>query len=78
MALISIRLPDNVLQEVNHLAKASHLTRTEYICDAIKQKNHEILANERAQRLKKASLRVRKGSMRINKEFSQIEHDPDA
>lgn len=78
MALISIRVPDTVLQEVNQLAKASHLTRTEYICDAIKKKNHEILAEERAQHLKKASMRVRKASMRINKEFSEIEHDPEA
>jgi len=38
--------------------------------------NNETEKQERTKRLKNASLRVRKESMRVNAEFSEIEHDP--
>ena len=38
--------------------------------------NTTVKNKERIEHLKKASLQVRKESMRINKEFSRIEYDP--
>ncbi|HJU05578.1 MAG TPA: hypothetical protein VJ692_10545 [Nitrospiraceae bacterium] len=40
--------------------------------------NRETRALIRAKRLAEASKKVRKESMRVNAEFTEIEHDPDA
>lgn len=77
MSLISIRLPNQTLHETDILSKMLHISRTEYIRNAIEHMNKEIHAKERAEQLKKVSLRVRKESMRINREFSQVDHDPE-
>lgn len=78
MNVISIRLPDALLHDLDGSAQILHVPRTVYIRKAIEHMNQEVLSNERKQKLIKASLRVRKESMRINKEFSEIEHDPKA
>jgi metal-responsive CopG/Arc/MetJ family transcriptional regulator len=76
MSVITVRLPDKLLNELDKRAHAVHLHRAEYIRLAIDHMNTALKNKERINRLKKASLRVRKESMRINKEFSRIEHDP--
>jgi metal-responsive CopG/Arc/MetJ family transcriptional regulator len=73
MTIISIRLPNKVLLETDSLAKVNYMSRAEYIRCAIEGMNHKIMTRERAQQLKKASLRVRKQSMRINREFDRIQ-----
>lgn len=78
MTVISIRLPDALLHDLDGSAHTLHMPRTVYIRKAIEHMNEEVLNNERKQKLIKASLRVRKESMRINKEFSEIENDPEA
>lgn len=77
MSVISIRLPDDLLHDLDGSAHILHMPRTTYIRKAIEHMNQEVLNNERKQRLIKASMRVRKDSMRINEEFSEIEHDPE-
>lgn len=52
------------------------MVRAEYIRTAIKH-NEEVISRARRASLQNASLRVRKESMRINAEFSQIERDSD-
>ena len=76
MSVITVRLPDKLLHDLDRHAHAIHVQRAEYIRLAIEHMNTTVKNKERVERLKKASLRVRKESMRINKEFSRIEHDP--
>ena len=77
MSIISIRVPDKLLREMNGGAKAMHIPRAEYIRLAIQHLNQEMKNHERRQQLIKASLRVRGESMKINAEFSRIENDPE-
>ena len=75
MPVISIRLPDKLLNELDNGANILHIQRAEYIRKAIEHMNDEVFDNERKQNLIQASLRVRKNSMRINNEFDGIEDD---
>lgn len=76
MSVITVRLPEKLLHDLDTHAHAIHLQRAEYIRLAIEHMNMTVKNKERIERLKKASLQVRKESMRINKEFSRVEHDP--
>lgn len=76
MSVITVRLPEKLLRELDNYANVIHLPRAEYIRRAIESLNNEVKQKKRAEQLKKNSLRVRKESMRINKAFSKIEHDP--
>jgi metal-responsive CopG/Arc/MetJ family transcriptional regulator len=75
MTIVTIRLSEKILREVDLYAHDIHIPRTEYIRMAIEQMNENIKSKKRSERLKAASLRVRKESIRINKEFSEIEDD---
>ena len=77
MPVISIRLPEQLLQQLDHMAHFLHIQRAEYIRKAIEHMNEEINKSERKEKLIQASLRVREESMRINQAFSEIEHDED-
>lgn len=73
--LICIPINDELLQAIKVNAQFLHLSQDDYICKAIEQMNNA--TKKRQQRkLKKASLRTRKKSMKINAEFSEIERDP--
>jgi len=76
MTTISIRLPDNVLDEVDKIAKDLNVPRTAYLRRAILTMNSKVKEERRRARVMKLSRRVRKESMRINAEFSEVEHDP--
>jgi predicted transcriptional regulator len=76
MTTISIRLPDNVLNEVDKIAKDLNVPRTAYLRRAILSMNNTVKEDRRRARVMKLSRRVRKESMRINAEFSAVEHDP--
>jgi len=78
MSLVSIRLADNLLDEVKIRAQALHMSQTEYIRKAIEHMNEEVLRHERKKKLTQASLKVRNQSMLVNAEFSRIEYDPEA
>ena len=54
------------------------MPRAEYIRRALERMNDEAEKKERAERMARASLKVRKESMRVNAEFARIERDPDA
>jgi metal-responsive CopG/Arc/MetJ family transcriptional regulator len=75
MSIISIRLPEKLLHELDAQAQACKVPRTEYIRLAILHMNQEVKNKARRERLMKASLRTRKESMRVNAEFSEIEND---
>ena len=77
MSIVSVRLSDRLLHDVDIMAHSLHLARTEYIRKAIEQMNEKTLSVKRKQRLIQASLKVRNESMAVNAEFSRVEHDPE-
>ncbi len=78
MKAISLKLPDEVVSRSAEYAETLSISRAEYIRRAIEHMNKEIEDVLRANRIKKASQKVREESMRINAEFDAIEEDPDA
>ena len=77
MTMVSVRLNDKLFAAMQAKAQALHLSQTEYIREAIERMNAEAEQAQRTQQLRQASLLVRKESMQVNKEFSQIEQDPE-
>ncbi|MCK4870836.1 MAG: CopG family transcriptional regulator [Gammaproteobacteria bacterium] len=77
MTAISIRLTNKFVDETDVLAHKLHMSRTEYIRHAIEEMNRLVAQNERKKRIANASLKTRAESMRVNREFSEIEHDPE-
>ena len=76
MTTLSLRLPDELLHEVDSYAEQLHLPRAAYVRKALEQMNAAVSAQQRRTRLMEASLRVRGESMRVNDEFSAIEDAP--
>ena len=66
MAAISLKLTEALLEASGRCAKALRLTRAEYIRRAVERMNKD---SPLAQRLAETSRRVRKESMRVNREF---------
>lgn len=77
-SLVSIRLDDHLFQEMKTHARCLNLSRSDYIRKAIEHMNEDAGAQQRKHRLTQASLRVRKESLRVNAEFSEVDHDPEA
>jgi predicted transcriptional regulator len=73
MTTLSLRLPDDLLHEVDTFAEQLHIPRAAYVRKALEQMNAAVAAQRRRTRLMEASLRVRSESMRVNAEFSRIE-----
>lgn len=78
MTTLSLRIPDELLHEVDSYAEQLHLPRATYVRKALEQMNASVSAEQRRRRLMEASLKVRGESMRVNEEFSAIEDAPDA
>ena len=76
VATLSIRLPEELLEEIDRLATRLKLPRAQYIRKAIESMNKEVLAEQKRARLVAVSHRVRQNSLDVNAEFSEIEHDP--
>ena len=73
---ISLKLPGKLLETSKRCASALGISRAEYIRRAIERMNREAEARVRAERMARASRKVRKESMRVNAEFAAIERDP--
>jgi len=78
MSAISLKLSDELLEISDRYAAALHMSRAEYIRQAIARMNQDVEAQLRADRLAAASHKVRQESMRVNAEFAAVETDPDA
>lgn len=78
MTTVSLRLPDELVKEVDQRARELKVPRAEYIRRAITALNAQVVAQQRRQRLMDASRRVRGESMKVNAEFDRIEDAPDA
>lgn len=75
MALVSIRVNPDLLQEMRKKAHILHLSQTEYIRKAIALMNQETEKWQCRKKLMRASLRARKSSLEVNAEFDRIERD---
>lgn len=78
MNTLSIRIPDDLLREVDAQAAELHIPRAEYLRRAIESMNRDIRLRRQRDRLMEVSVRVRKESMAVNHDFAEIEHDPEA
>jgi metal-responsive CopG/Arc/MetJ family transcriptional regulator len=77
MTAFSLRLPENLMKEVDARAKLLHLPRSEYVRLAISRMNREVAAEDRRKRLASVSERVRDESMRICAEFEVVDFEHD-
>ena len=77
MATISIRIQDDVLEELNKRSKALRIPRAEYVRRAVITMNKQVDRDLRKKRIMEASRRVREESMRVNAEFDAVEDAPD-
>ena len=78
MRTITLKIPDDILDESGRLANRLQVSRAEYIRVAVNRMNRRMAAKLRAERIAEVSRRVRKESMRVNAEFAAVEQDPDA
>ena len=78
MEAISLKLPEDLLEDSARCAEALKMSRAAYVRRAIEQMNRMTRAQIRGQRLAAASHKVRKESSKVNAEFAAIERDPDA
>lgn len=72
-----MRLPDTLLHELDKRAAELDIPRTEYIRRAILAMNAALDDAQRHDRLRRASLKVRTESLKVNAEFAAIERAPD-
>jgi metal-responsive CopG/Arc/MetJ family transcriptional regulator len=77
MNTITVRLPEHLFKELDEKSKKLKMSKAFYVRQALEHLNQEINAQQRRDRLKKISLRVRDESMKVNTEFSTIEDAPD-
>ncbi len=75
---ISLKLPDDLLQESDRLAGQLKISRAEYIRTALEESNRRLLRQARRQRIQNASRKVRGESMKVNEQFAAVERDLDA
>ncbi len=75
--VITLKLPDKLLELSSKCAQILELSRSAYIREAIARMNQETYKKIKAKRISAASKKVRQESMRVNLEFSKIEHDPE-
>ena len=78
MTTLSLRLPDELLHDIDIHAEQLQLPRAAYVRKALEQMNAAVAAQQRRTRLMEASLKVRAESMRVNAEFSEVEDAPHA
>ena len=78
MDSIRLKLPEELLKVSKRCARALGIPHAEYIRRAIERMNREAEARARAERMVRASRKVRKESMRVNAEFAAIGRNPEA
>jgi len=78
MNTISVRLPEQLLNEADERAKELRIPRAEYVRKALEYLNKEMGAQRRRVHLMKVSQRVREESMKVSAEFNEVEDDPES
>ena len=75
MATLSIRIPEELIRALDKHARALKLPRAEYIRRAIEAQNAVASLEAKRQTMRKASLKVRKESLRVLAEFEALHDD---
>jgi Arc/MetJ-type ribon-helix-helix transcriptional regulator len=75
MSALTIRVPEETINEINKRSKKLHITRSEYVRKSIEIMNKQFADQERRERMIQISKKVREESMVVNAEFEKIEHD---
>lgn len=70
---LSVRLPDQLIKDIEIFCHELNLSRNEYIKRSIIQMNQDIIRHKKQDHLKKLSLKVRQESMIVNQEFEEID-----
>lgn len=78
MGALSLKLPEDLLEASRRYAGSLNLSRAAYIRRVIERMNRQTQAMLRARRLAEALKKIRKGSLRVNREFAASEQIPDA
>ena len=78
MTTLSLRLPDELLHDIDLYADEMHIPRATYVRMALEQMNALVAAQRRRTQLMEASLKVRAESMQVNAEFDRFEDAPHA
>ena len=75
MKTITLKTDDNFFEKVTDLAKQLHLSKSELIRRAVAEYEGVMKRKEMKEQMKQASMRVRKSSKVINKEFDDSLED---
>ena len=75
MSVVTIRIPEFDLEKIEKLSKKLRLSRNAYINRAITEFNSNVDLRTKKNILTKDSMKVRKNSMMVNKEFDAIEYN---
>ena len=75
MKTITLKTDDNFFEKVTDLAKQLHLSKSELIRRAVAEYEGVMKRKEMKEQMKQASMRVRKSSKMINKEFDDSLED---
>ena len=78
MGAISLKLPEDVLETSRRCADTLHLSRAAYIHREVEHMNRQTQALVGARHLAEVSKKVRKETLRVNREFAAVERDPNA
>ena len=76
MATLTLRLPDDLMHEVDVCAEEMYISRVAYVCKALEKMNAATHTQLRRARLMEASLKARSESMRVNTDFDAVEDAP--
>lgn len=72
---VSIRLHDSTMEKINLLSGRAHLTKIQYIREAIDYYNKLKYAELLRERMIEASHKIRKESSHIHQEFGETESE---
>lgn len=75
MSVLSIRISEDVVHEVESKAKVLNMSKNAYITQAITNLNKKVGQELLQKQMNQASKKVRKDSMRVNLEFSSTEDE---
>ncbi len=75
MSVLTIRLSEKLLKDADRIAKNKKLSRSSFIRETLEESIRKTLEAEKRKRLREASLKVRRESMKVNAEFAKFEED---
>ena len=75
MSTLTIRLPEELMHDIDRLAKNSHAKRSEFVRRVLLEIVEKNKKGQKRKRLMKLSKLARKESMAVNAEFSHADNE---